>query len=231
VASRGVAVVSRWVLAWTTDSVRLRYDGTMNHEESKELWDRLGNETGRAYSAFCAFLCLPAGKRSVLEAYRSHVGNPTAPKVSDTFGGWSRRFAWCERAAAYDEHLERLRANAVEEAIGEQAKRHASLVEKARYETMEELSALHVGVMGYLENLDWSDSGVRLPDVIQIVKLKLDAAMRFEEAAQARAGGAGGREPEWTLDEQEFAEGIIREIEAEGDRERRAGEEEETSKS
>jgi hypothetical protein len=202
------------------------------HRESggaKELWDRLQNEPERAYLAFEAFLALPGGQRTILAAYRNHVGNPCAAKPSDTWSGWSSRFAWRERAAAYDRHLERLRAKAVEEAVEEEAKRHARLVERMRYETMEELSALHVGVMGYLDNLDWSS--IRMQDVIQILKLKLDAAMRFEESAQARAGGAGGREPDWTLEAWEFADGIVREIEAEGDREERAGEDEETSKS
>jgi len=55
---------------------------------------------------------------------------------------------------------------------------------------MEELSALHDGVMGFLDNLDWSS--IRTQDVIQILKLKLDAAMRFEERAQAQTDGAGG---------------------------------------
>ena len=145
------------------------------------------------------------------------VGNPHAAKPSDTWSRWSGEFAWRERAHAYDRHLERLRAKAVEEAVEEEAKRRARLVKKARYETLEELSALHDGVMEYLQNLDWSDPGVRFQDVIQIVKLKLDAAMRFEESAQARTAGAGGREPDWTLDAPEFAEGVIEEILAEQD--------------
>jgi hypothetical protein len=160
------------------------------HRESggaKELWDRLQNEPEGAYLAFEAFLALPGGHRTILAAYRNHVANPCAAKPSDTWSGWSSRFAWRERAAAYDAHIFSLRREASERAIEEEAKRHARLVERMRYETMEELSALHVGVMGYLENLDWSS--IRTQDVIQILKLKLDAAMRFEEAAQARGTG------------------------------------------
>jgi len=183
--------------------------------EKRELWDRLENEPERAYRAFESYLDLPSGARTLLQAYRCHVGNPHAAKPSDTWSRWSGEFAWRERAAAHDEHLARIRREAHERAVEEEAKRHAWLVERHRYETMEELSALHVGVMGYLDNLDWSS--IRTQDVVQILKLKLDAAMRFEESAQARADGAGGREPDWTLETWEFADGVVEEILAEQD--------------
>jgi hypothetical protein len=173
---------------------------------AKELWDRLENEPERAYLAFEAFLALPSRERTLLKAYRVHVGNPHAANPSDTWSRWSGEFAWRERAAAFDEHLTCVRREACERAVEEEAKWHARLVERTRYETMEELSALHDGVMEYLENLDWTDPGVRLQDVTQIVQLKLDATLRLEERAQARTDGAGGREPDWTLDAREFAD-------------------------
>ena len=60
--------------------------------EKKELWDRLENEPERAYRAFETYLALPSGERTILEAYRSYVGNPRATKPSDTWSGWSSRF-------------------------------------------------------------------------------------------------------------------------------------------
>ena len=52
--------------------------------EKKELWERLTSEPERAYRAFGCFLSLPTGERTLLEAYRRHVGNPDTPKPSDT---------------------------------------------------------------------------------------------------------------------------------------------------
>jgi len=75
----------------------------------KELWDRLENEPERAYRAFECFLNLPSGERTLLAAYRQHVGNPDAVKPSDTWSRWSSQFAWRERAAAYDDHLASMR--------------------------------------------------------------------------------------------------------------------------
>ena len=61
--------------------------------QERELWDRLENEPERAYRAFESFLGLPSGERTLLEAYRRHVGNPDAVKHSDTWSGLSNAFA------------------------------------------------------------------------------------------------------------------------------------------
>ena len=98
--------------------------------QKKELWDRLENEPERAYRAFESFLSLPSGERTLLEAYRQHVGNPDAVKPSDAWSRWSSQFAWRERAAAYDDHLASLRRETHEQVIKEEAARHAREVEK-----------------------------------------------------------------------------------------------------
>jgi len=66
-----------------------------------------------------------SGERTLLAAYRQHVGNPGAVKPSDTWSGWSHTFAWRERARAYDDHLASVRREAFERAIEEEAARQA----------------------------------------------------------------------------------------------------------
>src|SRR5215204_4210995 len=100
--------------------------------QKRELWDRLENEPERAYRAFECFLSLPSGERTLLGAYRQHVGNPEAVKPSDTWSGWCSDFAWRERAVAYDDHLASVRREAYERAIEEEAERQAREVEKVR---------------------------------------------------------------------------------------------------
>src|SRR5215210_3010410 len=100
--------------------------------QKRELWDRLENEPERAYRAFECFLSLPSGERTLLAAYRHHVGNPSAAKVSDTWSGWSNSFAWRERASAYDDHLANVRREAYERAVEEEAERQAREAEKTR---------------------------------------------------------------------------------------------------
>src|SRR5829696_2149647 len=111
--------------------------------EKRELWDRLENEPDRAYRAFECFLSLPSGERTLLEAYRRHVGNPDAAKPSDTWSGWSTSFAWRERAAAYDDHLASVRREAYEKAVEEEAARQAREVEKTRGRMNELMTAAY----------------------------------------------------------------------------------------
>src|SRR5215213_10320780 len=113
--------------------------------EKRELWDQLSNESERAYRAFQTFLRLPSNDRTVIGAYRSHVNNPTAHKVSDTWARWSRDFAWAERANAY------------EQAMSEEAARQAREVEKARYRSNELLTLSYERAMAFLENAEPSD--------------------------------------------------------------------------
>src|SRR5918998_2053870 len=142
------------------------YDPGMDIEKKGELWDRLENEPERAYRAFECFLGLPGGERTLLEAYRRHVGNPEAAKPSDTWSGWSSTFAWRERAAAYADHLAGVRRDAYERAIEEEAARQAREVEQARGRYNELLTLGHERSMEFLEEMDASQ--MRMSDVIQV---------------------------------------------------------------
>src|SRR5215217_8038024 len=159
--SRGRVVGSPWSFGGTTRYFPVRYDWDMGTEKSgtKELWERLDNEPANAFAAFGCFDSLDPKERSVLAAYRIAV-RPDAKKISDTWARWSRQFAWQERALAHDRHMDQIRREGVEEALKSEAKRHAKLVEKMRYETQEELTALHAGLMNYLDNLDWNESSI-----------------------------------------------------------------------
>src|SRR5215208_5465444 len=174
--------------------------------QKKELWERLENEPERAYRAFECFLSLPSGERTLLRAYKQHVGNPDAVKPSDTWSGWSNTFAWRERAAAYDDHLARLRREAYEQAISEEAARQAREVEKARGRSNELLTLGYVRAMEWFEEVDASQ--MRMSDVIQVARLHMDAVKAF-----------GVEEPrvedDWTEADEARWDEIIREIDAE----------------
>ena len=173
-------------------------------DTKKELWDRLENEPDRAHRAFEAFLSLPSGERTLLEAYRRHVGNPEAAKPSDTWSGWSSSFAWRERAAAYDDHLASVRRDAYERAIEEEAARQAREVERARYRSNELMT------LGYEEAMRWFEevgaSGMRASDVIQVARLHMDYLKAFGMEQEPR------NEDNWTEEDDEFVETILEEI-------------------
>jgi hypothetical protein len=173
--------------------------------QKRELWDRLENEPERAYRAFECFLNLPSGERTLLGAYRRHVGNPNAAKPSDTWGRWSSDFAWRERAAAYDDHLASVRREAYERAIEEEAARQAREVEEARGRYNELMTTAYVQAAEWLENAQPAD--LRAQDVLAIIRLYMDDQKAF-----------GAQEPsseaEWTEEDEAEVEWIVKEVDA-----------------
>ena len=161
--------------------------------QKRELWDRLENESERAYRAFECFLSLPSRERTLLGAYRQHVGNPEAAKPSDTWSGWSSTFAWRERAAAYDDHLATLRREAYERVIEEEAVQQAREVEKIRGRMNELLTVAYMQAMECFEDDDWVSSNLRASDVLNITRLYMDAVKAFEADRQTMTKLTGAK--------------------------------------
>lgn len=188
------------------------------NEKSKELWDRLENEPERAYRAFEVFLSLPSGDRTLTTAYQHHVGNPAA-RPSDTWSRWASEFAWRERAAAYDDHVASLRREAYERGIEDEAERQAREIEKTRYRMNELLTVAYDRAMEALEDESWVNGNLRASDVMQIIRLHMDAVKAFR-VAEPRA------EDGWTEeDDAEFGD-LIKEVDAQAEEEPETGSEE-----
>src|SRR5215212_2618510 len=183
----------------------------MDIDKKKELWDRLENEPERAYMAFESYRNLPSAERRLIEAYRQHVGNPDAVKPSDTWSRWSSQFAWRERAAAYDDHLARLRRDAYEQAISEEAARQAREVEKLRGRYNELMTLGYVRAMEWFEEMDASQ--MRMSDVIQVARLHMDYLKAFPVQPEPR------HEDDWTEEDEAAAERIWKRIVAKRDSE------------
>src|SRR5215211_1397539 len=181
---------------------------TEKSSEAKEVWDRLENEPERAYRAFECFLSLPSNERTLLAAYRQHVGNPDAVKPSDTWSGWSSRFAWRERAAAYDDHLARLRREAYERALEEETARQAREVEKVRGRYNELLAAAYHRAMEALEDDLWVRDNLRSSDVLNIARLHLDAVKALEVDRESKV------EADWSEEDEARMDEIVKEIDA-----------------
>src|SRR5215218_5774056 len=170
--------------------------------QKRELWDRLQNEPERAYRAFECFLSLPSGERTLLGAYRRHVGNPDAAKPSDTWSGWSTSFAWRERANAYDDHLASVRREAYERAVEEAAARQAREVEEARGRYNELMTLGYERAVEWLED-DAQRKELRAQDVLAIIRLYMDDQKVFG-VKDPRA------EDDWTEEDEAEVEWIVK---------------------
>jgi hypothetical protein len=175
-------------------------------DTKKELWDRLENEPERTYRAFESFLSLPSGERTLLGAYRLHVGNPDAVKPSDTWSGWCNDFAWRERAAAYEDHLASLRREAYERAIQEEAARQAREVEKARYRCNELLTLGYERAIAFLEDAQPSD--LRFQDVSNVIRLHMDFLKAFDVQPEP------SHDDDWTEEDDAELERIAKRVKA-----------------
>ena len=179
--------------------------------EKRELWNQLENESERGYRAFESYLNLPSGERTLLEAYRHHVGNPAVIKPSDTFRGWSQQFAWRERAMAFDDHIASLRREAYEQAISEEAARQAREVEKARYRCNEILTLGYERAAEWLEEMDVSQ--MRMSDAIQVARLHIDYLKVFG------VGPEPSHDDDWTEEDEAELDEILKKIQAKRDSE------------
>lgn len=76
----------------------------------KEPWERMDDETPKAYQAFARYRDLgPIRSLEKLRtSYLDTAGNPLHRSIRQ-FSTWSARYDWAERSNAYDDHLERIR--------------------------------------------------------------------------------------------------------------------------
>jgi hypothetical protein len=180
----------------------------MDIEKKKELWDRLENEPERAYRAFESYRSLPSSERTLIKAYRQHVSNPDAANPSDTWSRWSSDFAWRERAAAYDDHLASKRRKAHERGVEEEAERQGALAERMRGRMFELLTLGYERAMECLEDEDWVRGNLRSSDVLNIIRLHLDALKAFEVDREPKD------EDDWTEEDEARMDEIVKEIDA-----------------
>ena len=154
----------------------------------KNAWDRLPDETDKAFRAFSLYLHLPPGQRSVQEAarlyaadvglsenYQKNLRNGSGPHQN--FRVWTKKNRWRERASAFDlrEHKVRLAATAhtrevmqialydqLLEVIGIQGARTAEL-------TPAELTQWSVAMRGHLREVAESRTPEALQGAVEIL--------------------------------------------------------------
>ena len=188
----------------------------MDMEKEKELWDRLENEPERAFRAFETYRNLPSGERTLIEAYRQHVGNPGAANPSDTWSGWSRQYAWRERAAAYDAHIDRLREKSMEKVIQQEAEEQARHLERMKGRFNELMTIAYDRAIDFLESEDFVQQ-MRPQDVINIMKLHFEVTQKLRDTNTQSTDSV----VDWSEDEQREFDTILDEIDAEETHEER----------
>ena len=103
-----------------------------------EIWERLPNESSKAYQAFCIYRDL--GVERSLEKVAQNRGKPGSKSWLNT---WSTKYHWVERAQAYDDYLEQEKRKEQEKAILEMVERHTKEAMALQQKALERLKTLN----------------------------------------------------------------------------------------
>ena len=95
-----------------------------------ESWERLPGETALAFAAFCAFRDLGAG-RNIRKAVETVEKDSVAQaKKYNVWRNWSNQFKWRERAADFDNYIEKLKQVELRKTIEAQGEKHRAVTGK-----------------------------------------------------------------------------------------------------
>ncbi len=167
-------------------------------------WDPRPGESDRAYHAFECYLLMPPEERTLEEAYRLHTDNPNAAAPSDTCKGWARRHDWKGRASAYDDHVRRLRREAHEKGMVEEAEKQGQEMERLRSDMLELAWRTHEKAMEIFEQpLD--SANFNMGHAVQMTKLVLEVYKLMRDEAEE----APPAEDEWGEIDDEFLKEFI----------------------
>jgi hypothetical protein len=99
-----------------------------------ESWERLPGETSAAFAAFCSFRDCGA-ERNIRKAVESALKSDekdegVRAKRYRVWRNWCTQFRWRERAADFDNYMEKLKANELRKTIEAQGEMHRKVTGK-----------------------------------------------------------------------------------------------------
>ncbi len=106
-------------------------------ENEYQPWNQYPDESAEAFRAFGAYKRLPIDRRTLPNAWATMKPDDTE-KVDSRMSTWMNRFHWEERAAAWDNHLEKIGDKTVEnvvrrEKLTERMRRRSTIAQLAFY--------------------------------------------------------------------------------------------------
>lgn len=126
-------------------------------------WHRQPGETDKAFLAFVTYRDLGA-ERSIPAAMKTY-GEPAGNLRY--WEGWSSRYDWVQRAAAYDAHLDEVRLNAIEDRVARATEKHVRAAQSLIDKGLERLRSLD------LEDMDPGDVRMYVADGIKLQRLAM----------------------------------------------------------
>ena len=126
-----------------------------------ESWEKLAGETSLAFSAFCAFRDLGAGRniRKAVEVAENDVGKRY--KRYRVFRNWSTQFRWRERAADYDRYMEHLKQTEMRKTIEAQGEQHRAVTGKMLEVVKKKLDGMNPDELTQGNLTEWVQTAIK----------------------------------------------------------------------
>jgi hypothetical protein len=144
-------------------------DAANNGIDASEYWDRLPEESGKAWHAYQIYLYL-GPTRSFRKVMTELDANYTYSKQLEK---WSRQYSWVDRACAWDRHIDEERKREYIGAIKEMAQRQAQIGRKLQDKAREGLQKLDVSALKPADLVRLLDVGVKIERSSWEIKEKL----------------------------------------------------------
>ena len=128
-----------------------------------ELWDRQPEETHQSFQGFSTYRDLPPTTRSIPAAAAIHYEVPVATEVQiRQLKEWSSRFMWVNRAAAWDEFVDKKAQAENLEDLLEVRRRHATIARGFLDKAMIRLEDIDPDILAPSDLARWLDVATRI---------------------------------------------------------------------
>jgi hypothetical protein len=131
-----------------------------------ESWERLVGESGLAYAAFRAYRDYGPDRniRKAVETALAEEAGTEKGKVEKRYRmwrAWAMQFRWRERAADYDQYLDRLKQTEVRKTIEEQGEVHRMVTKKMLQVVTKKLELMNPADLTQGTVKEWVETAVR----------------------------------------------------------------------
>lgn len=131
------------------------------YDLNKSPWERLPNEPTKQYLAFCIYRDIGLN-RSILKVAKEWSEGGHASKLKE----WSSKYHWVERAASYDEHIDKIKRDnyedIVQETIRETVARHTMESKLFQTKVHERLETIDPDELKPNELIKWYETAVKI---------------------------------------------------------------------
>jgi hypothetical protein len=126
-----------------------------------ESWERLPGESGAAYTAFCAYRDF-GPERNIRKAVESFESDETKrEKRYRVWRNWCTQFRWRERAADFDNYMEKLKAAEVRKTIEAQGEMHRKVTGKMLDVVSKKLDIMNPEELTQGNVTEWVQTAIR----------------------------------------------------------------------